>query len=283
MSKKQILVLLMLVSSAIAVQADPAVQPQYSQQPNGQAYYVQETPIYGRNYNPELVPAQSVQDNGYYQNANQFPQPQYYSQPQNVNAYATPLQGNVIMIPAQTVIPCVTSTAYSTENITLGQQFALTLPSGFYYGTQQIAPEGSIVYGTVIDVKKAGRATRNAMLQVKFTAISTPYGQTIPISGKFKTEDGSGILYGGTKMTTAKEYAKDTAIGAAGGAVVGTVMGALSGGKVGKGAAYGTAVGAGAGVAKSLWDKGGEIVIPANSAIDVVLEQPATYVPVQYH
>ena len=53
-------------------------------------------------------------------------------------------------------------------------------------------------------------------------------------------------------------------------------MGALSGGKVGKGAAYGTAVGAGVGLAKSLWDKGVDVEIPAGSQIDIVVDQPVT-------
>ena len=215
-------------------------------------------------------------------NGNQYQQPQFYTPPQQVSAYASPLQGNVVMIPTGTSISGVTSTNYSTTNLYVGSPFSVTLPSGFYYQANQVAPSGSVVNGVVVDVRKAGRATRNAMLNVKFTSIVTPYGQTIPITGKLRTNDGSGILYGGTKTETAKEYAKDATIGAAGGAIMGTVMGALSGGKVGKGAAYGTAVGAGAGVAKSLWDRGGEIEIPANSAVEIVLEQPATYSPVQY-
>ena len=65
-------------------------------------------------------------------------------------------------------------------------------------------------------------------------------------------------------------------IGSAAGAVVGLTMGALSGGSVGKGAIYGTAVGAGAGLAKSLWDKGTEVVIPPNSTVELTIDQPIT-------
>jgi hypothetical protein len=54
------------------------------------------------------------------------------------------------------------------------------------------------------------------------------------------------------------------------------VFGALAGGDVGKGAALGTAVGAGGGLVKSIWDKGNDVVIPANAAIDIMLTQPIT-------
>ena len=97
-----------------------------------------------------------------------------------------------------------------------------------------------------------------------------------------QTPDGTGILKGGTTADSTKEYTKDLAFGAAGGAIAGTVLGALSGGSVGKGAVYGTAVGAGAGLTKSLLTKGGSIVIPANSEINVVLEQPVTFSPAQH-
>ena len=239
--------------------------------------------FYSQNIYSPSYPAPFNSGSPYQQNLNQINQPQFYTPPQQVAGYASPLYGNVTMVPTNTSIDAVTSTRYSTSNMYLGQQFNVVLPNGFTYGNQQIAPAGSTICGTVIDLKRAGHATRNARLEVKFTSIVTPMGQTIPITAKIKTDDSSGILYGGTKMTTAREYAKDATVGAASGAVLGTVMGALSGGEVGRGAAYGTAVGAGAGFAKSLWDKGAEIDIPANTAVEVVLEQPLTVSPIQYH
>ena len=101
----------------------------------------------------------------------------------------------------------------------------------------------------------------------------------IPISGKIQTEDGSGLIKGGTKLESATEYAKDIAIGSAAGAVAGVIMGPLSGGKVGKGAVYGTAVGAGVGVAKSIWDKGEPATVPAGTVVNIVLDQQMTFTP----
>ena len=192
-----------------------------------------------------------------------------------------PLQGKVVYVPSGTAFPATATMELSSENLSLGQSVCIALSNNFYYNNTLIAPIGSSVNGTVIQVKKAGRAGINGQLMVKFTNIVTPYGQMIPISGKIQTEDGTGLLKAGTKMDSAKDYAKDIAVGTAAGAVAGVIMGPLSGGKVGKGAAYGTAVGAGAGLAKSLWDKGEPATIPAGTAINIVLDQQITFTPQQ--
>ena len=192
-----------------------------------------------------------------------------------------PLQGKVVYVPSGTAFPATATMELSSENLSLGQSVCIALSNNFYYNNTLIAPIGSSVNGTVIQVKKAGRAGINGQLMVKFTNIVTPYGQMIPISGKIQTEDGTGLLKGGTKMDSAKDYAKDIAVGIAAAAVAGVIMWPFSGGKVGKGAAYGTAVGAGAGLAKSLWDKGEPATIPAGTAINIVLDQQITFTPQQ--
>ena len=196
-------------------------------------------------------------------------------------AASQPLQGKVVMVPSGTSIPAMTTIQLSSSQLSLGQGVSFSIPQNFYYNNTLIAPSGSTVNGTVIQVKKAGRAGINGQLMLKFTNILTPFGQMIPISGKIQTEDGTGLLVRGKKMDTAKEYAKDIAVGTAVGAVGGTVMGPLSGGKVGKGAAFGTAVGAVAGLGKSLWDKGEDVEITPGTQINIVIDQPATVTPVQ--
>ena len=193
----------------------------------------------------------------------------------------TPLQGKVVYVPSGTSFPATATMELSSESLSLGQSVCIALSNNFYYNNTLIAPIGSSVNGTVIQVKKSGRAGINGQLMVKFTNIVTPYGQMIPISGKIQTDDGTGLIKGGTKAESATEYAKDIAIGTAAGAVAGVIFGPLSGGEVGKGAAYGTAVGAGAGLAKSIWDKGIPATIPAGSVINIVLDQQVTFTPQQ--
>lgn len=212
-------------------------------------------------YQPTLV--QPVQNSNYVQ------QPLQYAQ-NNV------LQGNVVMVPAGSTVKAMLTAPLSSEYTTAGQTVSLALNDDFYYGDRLIAPAGSTVYGTVIESSKAKRGSINGKLCVRFTQIYTPYGNQIPISAVIKTDDSTGVLVGGTKMDVTKKYTKDLAAGSAGGALSGLVFGALAGGDVGKGAALGTAVGAGGGLVKSIWDKGNDVVIPANAAIDIMLTQPIT-------
>ena len=276
--------------------AQPAVAPSYTQ--NNVALPPIQVPVanqYTNITNTQLQVSDYMQKAEELQKVNNtqpsyYEQQQVYSAPQQpvytaqqTQAYTQqPLQGQVVMVPAGSVVPAVAQMYYSTENLALGQTVSFVLPQGFYYNGIEVAPAGSVVQGTVINYKKAGRGTRNGLLQVKFTSIITPNGQNIPIAGSIKTDDGTGIIHGGTKFDTSKEYAKDLAAGAAGGAVMGTVMGALSGGKVGRGAVYGTAVGAGLGLVKSFWDEGENVEIPVNSCVDVILEQPLTFNPALY-
>ncbi len=210
---------------------------------------------------------------------------QYVQQPlapvSNYNA--TPqLSGHVVTVPAGTKVDIVVTSPISSEYTTLGQNVSVALGSDFYYNNKLVAPAGSTVSGIVIESSKAKRGSMNGKLAIRFTQILTPYGVAIPISGIIATTDNTGVLIGGTKADVAKDYAKDLAVGSAGGAVTGVVFGALSGGSVGRGAALGTAVGAGAGLVKSVWDKGDDVILPANSKLDIVLTQPITVNPASY-
>ena len=155
-----------------------------------------------------------------------------------------PLRGHLVSVPAGSVVPVVTTREIGSESLTQGQRVDLAMGSDFYYDGQLIAPAGSIVTGTATVVKSANHGSTNGKLKITFTQITTPQGVQIPITGVIKTNDGTGLLVGGTKMDVTKEYAKDMAVGSAAGALSGVVFGALAGGSVGKGAALGTAVGA---------------------------------------
>jgi hypothetical protein len=208
----------------------------------------------------------------------------YYQQPlQSQYAQNNTLQGNVVMVPAGTSVKATLTSPISSEYTTAGQTVTMALSSDFYYGQHLIAPAGSTVYGTVIESSKAKRGSINGKLCVRFNQIFTPYGTQIPISAVIKTDDLTGVLVGGTKVDVTKEYVKDMAAGSAAGAVSGLVFGALAGGSVGRGTALGTAVGAGGGLAKSVWDKGNDVEIPANASMDLIFTQPVTVSSTSYH
>ena len=193
------------------------------------------------------------------------------------------LTGSVIMVPAGETVKALLTSPLSSEYTSAGQTVTMALNNDFYYDGKLIAEAGSTIYGTVIESSKAKRGSINGKLCVRFTQIYTPYGTQIPISAVIKTDDSSGVLVGGTKLDVTKEYAKDLTAGSAAGALSGLVFGALAGGDVGRGAALGTAVGAGGGLVKSVWDKGNDVVIPANAQVDLLLLQPITVSSPYYH
>ena len=193
------------------------------------------------------------------------------------------LKGSVVTVPAGQNVPVVVTTPISSANMTTGQTVTVALGSDFYYNGNLIAQAGSTVTGTAIEVSKAKHGSMNGKLLLRFTQIVTPYGVQIPISAVVKTSDNTGVLVGGTKLDVTKSYGKDVAIGAGAGALAGVIISPLAGGDVGKGTALATAVGAGGGIVKSIWDKGNDVEIPANSAIQLVLTQPITINPAMFN
>lgn len=186
------------------------------------------------------------------------------------------LQGYALYVPAGVTCNAVLSQEINSQSSVIGQTVNAVLTEDFIYNGSLIASSGSTIMGSVVQNKKAGFGNRNAQMQIRFTTIRTPYNNIIPISAVVATNDSTGVLKGGTAKDSAKEYAKDTVIGAGSGAVLGTAMGALSGGSVGRGAIYGTALGAGLGVVKRAADKGESVVIPANSQLTILFDQPIT-------
>ena len=210
-----------------------------------------------------------------YQNQNSYQQPLLYNN--------EPLRGSVISVPAGSTFPATLTSELSSETASVGQPIYMVLGSDFYYNNKLVAPAGSSVSGTVIEVKSAKHGSINGKLAVRFTQITTPMGTNIPISAVIKTDDNSGVLVGGTKTDVAKEYTKDLAVGSAAGALSGLVFGALAGGdKLGRGVALGTAVGAGGGLVKSAIDKGNDVSIPVNSNVELLLTQPITVTSPNY-
>ena len=191
----------------------------------------------------------------------------------------TVLKGSVVTVPAGETFRAVVTAPITSETAVTGQNVTLALGSDYHFNGVTVAPAGSTIYGTVIEVSKAKHGSLNGKLTIRFTQIITPTGQNIPISAVIKTDDNTGTLIGGTKLDVTKEYAKDLTVGAGAGALAGVIISPLSGGSVGRGTALATAVGAGGGLVKSIWDKGNDVVLPVNATLELILTQPITVNP----
>jgi hypothetical protein len=266
MSKKQTTAFI-LGAAIISSISLPAIAQTYTPQYNSGKSYGSN---YGtQNYNQNTYKAPTSYQTNYQQG---------YQQPAQ-GVYMPPLQGRVVVVPAGSSLSTMTTRPISTEFNTIGDSVSVVLASPFVYNGVVIAPENSIVNGNIVISEKAGFAGKSGKLKISFTNITTPAGQRIPISGKILTNDGTGLLVGGTTKDRAVKAVKNTAIGAMGGALAGTVFGPLSGGKVGRGAALGTAVGSGLGFGKSVIDKGNNVIIDGNNPVDIVIDQPVTVNP----
>lgn len=200
---------------------------------------------------------------------------QGYSMPQKNSYNLPPLQGRVVTVPVGSVISGASSTrTISTKYITPGEPVNFVLNQPYYFGGTQVLPAGTNIQGSAVIAEKAGFTGKFGKLKIVFNNATLPNGQRIPISGKIATEDGSGLLTGGTTADRVTNVAKNTAIGAGSGALLGLIGSAVSGGKKGKGAAIMTGVGAGAGLLKSGIDKGTDVELGAGTPVDIIIDQP---------
>lgn len=198
------------------------------------------------------------------------------------NQNLPPLQGRVVTAPAGSFFMSSLQSPISSEYARVGDRFNATLGNDLAAGGNVILPAGSQLEAQVVSVTKAGRAGKNGELDIRFTGAVLPGGQRVPLSGRLQTEDGTGLIHGGTGWGRAGRAVVKTGLGAGLGAALGTAMGPLSGGEVGRGAIYGTAVGGGVGALAAAWQKGKDALIPAGQPLNVVLDQPLTITPNAY-
>ena len=189
------------------------------------------------------------------------------------------LKGSVSVVPAGQTFKAIFTMPISSATAVTGQNVTMVLGKDYYYNNKLIAPAGSSVKGSVIEASSAKHGSINGKLAIRFTQITTPSGQEIPISGIIKTDDMTGTLVGGTKFDVTKDYATDVVAGAGAGALAGVIISPLAGGSIGRGTALATAVGAGGGLVKSIWDKGEDVNLPANAAVEIILLQAITVNP----
>jgi len=228
------------------------------------------SPAFAQNYN-YTKPVNNQPASNYNYN------PGYSAQNYHNGYNLPPLQGRVTTVPAGSVINGVApTTTISTQYLTAGDPVIFTLNQPYYFNGVAVLPAGTSIQGNAVIAQKAGFAGSYGKLKIMFNNANLPNGQRVPISGKLVTNDGTGLLTGGTGMNRASKVAKNTAIGAGSGALLGLIGSAVSGGKKGKGTAIMTGVGAGVGLLGSGVQKGEDVIIEAGQPVDIMIDQPLT-------
>ena len=190
------------------------------------------------------------------------------------------LKNSIVTVPAGECFRGVFLAPVSSALAYTGQEISLAISKDFYYNNNLIAPVGSTVTGTVIDVAKAKHGAINGKITLRFTHIITPSGSDIPISAIIKTDDKSGVIYGGMKWDVLTEHNTEGA--SQDGSAIVRILAPPAVYSVARGNNVMPALGDGGGLVKSIWDKGSEVEIPVNSPVELILIQPITTDPYSY-
>ena len=155
-----------------------------------------------------------------------------------------------------------------TKHTTVGDRIYLETEVPVSVDGHVVIPRGSYVTGTVTESKESGKVKGRAALNLRFEKLSLPNGFTVDlrsragsVEGHGNTAANEGRIEGGTaKGRDAKTVGGATAAGAGIGSIAGHT-------------GLGAAAGAAAGLAGILLSRGPEVVLPAGTTMEMVLDR----------
>lgn len=162
--------------------------------------------------------------------------------------------------------PINTATANQGDNVTA------ILTENWVYNGNIIAPQGSVVYGTLKKARHATYGSRNGRVVIDFTQVKTPEGKIYEISVE---EVDFTVTNEGKLQSTITGVATGAIIGALGGLLIGLLNSHAS---VGTSTAISAGVGAGAAIAGSAIEKGIDAEIPVYTELELTLKKPLNVV-----
>ena len=185
-------------------------------------------------------------------------------------------------LPAGTALHLTLNSELSTATSRPGDTFTASVASPVYSadGSTVLVPKGSTVTGAVQSVQRSGAVGGSSRLQIAFTSLHLPNGETRPLraelSGVNAGQGIGGAITGAPSATSEGGVQKSqtrNAVGtAAAGGAVGALLGAIAGG--GKGAGIGGLAGAGLGVL--LASRSGALDLKPGTPITITLSQPVS-------
>ena len=145
------------------------------------------------------------------------------------------------IIPNGTQLVAVLNNDLSTQNVSEGQRFTMTVRSPGQF-------DGATIEGHVINVNRGGRITGRSELTMDFDSIRMRDGRSYSFAGileSVRTPEGEVVRVDNEGAVRESDQTNKTVTRTAIGTAVGAIIGAIAGG--GKGAAIGAVIGAGAG------------------------------------
>ena len=168
----------------------------------------------------------------------------------------------------------------NTKSTVAGNRIYLETAVPVFVNGRLIIPVGSYVAGTVTDAKRAGKVKGKSALTLEYDSITLRNGTSRDLHSRPDSVDSKGnldksegtITGDSNKGGDAGRVAQTTAAGTGVGAVAGAAAG-----HIGMGAGIGAAGGAVAGLASVLGSRGPDVVLPAGTTMDMVLDRDLHY------
>lgn len=180
----------------------------------------------------------------------------------------TILSGYVAQIEKGTKFDVYLQNPINTSTASVGDSVVAVLTNDWKYNGYTVAPQGSLVYGSLILAHGAQYASRNGRVVIDFNKIVMPNGKTLNIS----TEKVDFSVDNEGKFSSS---VKNVATGALVGAIGGLILGALAGSDhIGRSVAIGAGIGAGGAAVGSTFEKGVDAEIPSFTELQLVLVEP---------
>jgi len=180
------------------------------------------------------------------------------------------LSGYIGQMPQGTKITAYLQNAINTATAAQGDSVIAVVSDNLTYNGLVIAPQGSLVYGTLSKARNATYGSRNGRVVINFNKIVTPDNKVFNIS----TEEIDFTVSNDGKFANS---AKSALTSAAVGALTGLLFGLLAGSdNVGRSTLIGAGVGAGSSVIYSAAEKGVDAEIPSFTEIEITTTQPFT-------
>lgn len=183
------------------------------------------------------------------------------------------------VVPAGTRILMRLTNSVDTKRTAVGDRLYLETAVPIFDGRQLIIPSGSTVIGVVTESERAGRVRGRAALNLSFEKLTLTNGVTRDFRSRAATVDTAGnverdegrIKGEGTKGRDARTVGTTTAAGAG--------IGGMAGGAAGAG--IGAAVGAAAGLAGVFGSRGKDVILPAGTTMEMVLDRELRFTSVE--
>jgi len=203
--------------------------------------------------------------------------PQSFAQNQTNTAQASA----EMVVPAGTDIPIVLTSFLNTRSSLRGDSFYAETVYPIYVQQRLAIPRGSLIKGTVTEVKRPGRIQGRGSMAIRIDSVMLPNGVERDLIASLKGIHGPGM----EKLDRQKETVEmDGTAGEDVGTVAGTAtQGALIGAMVGRGGSRGHSVATGgliggyAGLVLVLSSRGRDLVLEPGTQFDIELKQPVRF------